>query len=57
MDIDVKVSASMQNIIKEQDNHDLTLVNASWNKELVIDIHNPYIFSNENIRVTEIPQH
>ena len=55
MKFDIKLTANSDNLFQEKENQDLTLVNGIWNKEIDIQINNPYSLSTENIVNTEYP--
>lgn len=53
MQFDIKITANTENILQQKENNDLTLVNATWDKELNIEIKNPFNISVQSIWISE----
>jgi len=53
MEIDINVSANSEEIFKNREEKDLSIIGIEWNSDLNISITNPYSFTNDNIKVIE----
>ncbi len=55
MDINISISANSKDLFEKMENKDLELYNAEWNKEVSMEINNPYFINSSNILHTELP--